>query len=175
MSPPGPGQVKWAIYRVSQKKWLSECCWNHCAFAPKSYPWENLALQHSILVRIFGLQQHSESHFFGAPYKGQRNLTGDIRKFAATIPTKSIFVIPNKKSTLWLNMKTRYLRPQRHETPKPGVLRDHSPLLRHHRVFHHLGVFQEGEHPQQHLEIGRCELFFLSFFFFNICVVYSAE
>ena len=26
-----------------------------------------LAPQHSILVRIFGLQQHSESHFLGPP------------------------------------------------------------------------------------------------------------
>ena len=35
---------------------------------PKSYSWENLAPQHSILVRIFGLQQHSGSHFLRHPY-----------------------------------------------------------------------------------------------------------
>ena len=82
--------------------------------------------------------------------------------------TKSIFVIPNKKTTLGLNMKSRYLRPQGHETPKPGVLCDHSPLLGHHRVFHHLRVLQEGEHPQQNLGIGRLICFFFSF---SICVV----
>ena len=87
--------------------------------------------------------------------------------------TKSIFVIPNKKTTLGLNMKSRDLRPQGHETPESGVLRDHPPLLRHHRVFHHLGVFQEREHPQQNLEIGGCELIFF-FFSFSICVVCRA-
>ena len=32
--------------------------------APKSCLWEHLAPQHSVLVKIFGVQEHSESHFF---------------------------------------------------------------------------------------------------------------
>ena len=35
--------------------------------APKSCPWENLALQYSILVRNFWLQHYFESNFFGTP------------------------------------------------------------------------------------------------------------
>ena len=50
------------------KKWISKCCCQLLLLAgssaPKSCPWGNLALQYSILVKIFGLQQHSESQFF---------------------------------------------------------------------------------------------------------------
>ena len=34
---------------------------------PKSWAWENLAPQDSILVRNVRLEQHSKSHFFGTP------------------------------------------------------------------------------------------------------------
>ena len=36
-------------------------------FFCKSYPWENLAKEHSILVRIFGLEHHFVFNFFGTP------------------------------------------------------------------------------------------------------------
>ena len=37
-------------------------------FFLKSYQWENLAQEHSILVRIFGLQHHSVFNFWGTLY-----------------------------------------------------------------------------------------------------------
>ena len=36
-------------------------------FFCKSYPWENVAKEHSILVRIFGLEHHFVFNFFGTP------------------------------------------------------------------------------------------------------------
>ena len=37
------------------------------SFFCRSYPWENVAKEHSILVRIFGLEHHFVFNFIGTP------------------------------------------------------------------------------------------------------------
>ena len=50
-------------------KWIEKQHWHQQRLRRimRSCPWKNLAPQHSILIRIFGLQQHFESHCFGTP------------------------------------------------------------------------------------------------------------
>ena len=50
-----------------RKKFLVFEYYLFCLFLTKSGSWTNLAPQHSILLRIYGLQQRSVSNFFGHP------------------------------------------------------------------------------------------------------------
>ena len=116
-------------------------------FFCKSYPWENLAKEHSILVRIFGLQHHFVFIFLGHPVL--LFITRITQNRGCAHITWSPYVVQGDPKRLWIVIF--FWRTQKCNNPM--IFREHIQRfsnikqLLHHMRPEHSDAPSEGPKP----------------------------